>query len=54
MLVAAGIIEGFVSPLAWAPRWKFTFAALTAILGAGYLLGLLGIHAENTQSEKPQ
>ena len=48
MLVLAGIIEGFVSPLGWAPRWKFIFAALTAILGAGYLTGVWGKRTRET------
>lgn len=54
MLVAAGIIEGFVSPLGWAARWKFTFAALVGLLGAGYLLGQLGSQAPNAQSQESQ
>ena len=54
MPVAAGVTEGFVSPLAWAPRWKFTFAALTVFLGAGYLLGQLGSQAGNAQSQESQ
>jgi len=52
MLVVAGVIEGFVSPLAWAPRWKFLFASLAAILGAGYLLGQPSSRPEASGQER--
>ena len=40
LLLVAGTIEGFVSPIPWWPiEWKLTISVLTAILLYAYLRG---------------
>lgn len=51
LLVVAGAIEGFISPLVWPIEWKFAVSAFTAVLLVAFLsLGRYG--AERVPAER--